>query len=101
MDKVRTSAQTGLRIRGCPYLISLTYIRNSNRNIYGKTRNACNGNRCTLGQDIVQDWPRGYPPCHISLFFALLFAFLDRARLAETYVSVSIRMESGVLYVHL
>lgn len=44
--------------------------------------------------------PEGHPPCHISLLLALLFAFLDRARSAETSVSVSIRMVRGVFCIH-
>ena len=38
---------------------SYTYIRNHNRNAYGRTRNVRNGNRCTLGQNAVCRTGRG------------------------------------------
>ncbi|WP_216597669.1 hypothetical protein, partial [Bacteroides uniformis] len=36
-----------------------TYIRNHNRNAYGRTRNVRNGNRCTSGQAIGHRTARG------------------------------------------
>ena len=102
MDEVRAPTQAGIRIRGRTYLIHLIHI-------HPQSQSQC------LWQDSqrpqweslhfrtgyrAQDCPRGHPPCHISLLLALLFAFLDRARSAETSVSVSIRMERGVFCIH-
>ena len=91
-----------IKIRRTFQLVSTFFIhdRNHNRNAYAGLAKSAMRFAALRTECRVQDWSRGYHPCHISLLFAFLFAFLDRARSAETSVSVSIRMESRGFCVH-
>lgn len=102
MDEVRAPTQAGIRIRGRTYLIHLIHIHPQSQSqcLWQDSQRPQWESLHFRTERRVQDCPRGHPPCHISLLLALLFAFLDRARSAETSVSVSIRMVRGVFCIH-
>lgn len=105
MDEVRAPTQAGIRIRGRTYLIHLIHIHPQSQSqcLWQDSQRPQWESLHFRTERRVQDWPRGILlvifPCFLR-FWLRFWIFLDRARSAETSVSVSIRMESGVFCIH-